>query len=465
MDSENNIGKDGMEDKDGTDALKANAASLEREIAWFGEVLATRFHAYFMHEGGPHDIGSHAPPDIADDPSPFATAVREHGMNFDERLVLILTLLPHVRPQALDLLFTANKNTERGYTEFGGWKGKNHAGLMPTCETAVFILAGDDLARRFEVLKLFDPAHFFTHHTILRLEQRADGEPALSAALNVESDFLDRCTSGQLHKPDYSAGFPAKRITTRLDWSDLVLAPEVLEEIDNIRLWLKGGAEVMRRWHLDKSVKPGYRSLFYGPPGTGKTLTATLLGKAAGVDVYRIDLSKIVSKYIGETEKNMASVFDQAQNKNWILFFDEADALFGKRTEGSSSNDRHANQEVAYLLQRIEDFPGVVILASNLKSNIDEAFARRFQTAIYFPIPDGLQRLRLWQNMFPQRRHLADDVDLEDLAEENILSGGALINVLRYAVLRAERQGRSTIGKDDLLRGIKKEFIKEGRTI
>jgi len=158
------------------DALKANAASLEHEIAWFGDVLATRFHAYFMHEGGPYDIRSHTPPNLDNDPSPFAMAVREHDMNFDERLVLILTLLPHVRPQALDLLFTANKNTERSYTEFGGWKGKNHAGLMPTCETAAFILAGDDLARRFEVLKLFDPEHFFTRHTVLRLEQKNEGE-------------------------------------------------------------------------------------------------------------------------------------------------------------------------------------------------------------------------------------------------------------------------------------------------
>jgi hypothetical protein len=447
------------------DALTANAKSLEREIAWFSEVLATRFHGYFMHEGGPHEIEQHQPPDVSDDPSMFAGAVREYGMNFDERMVLILTLLPHIRPQALDLLFTANKNTERSYTEFGGWKGKNHAGLLPTCETAAFILAGDDLARRFEVLKLFDADHFFTRQSILKLEQRPDGEPFLSASLNVENDFLDRCTSGLQHKPDYSAGFPAKRITTQLDWSDLVLAPEVLEEIEHIKIWLKGGAAVMQRWHLDKSVKPGYRSLFYGPPGTGKTLTATLLGKAADVDVYRIDLSKIVSKYIGETEKNMANVFDQAQNKNWILFFDEADALFGKRTDGSSSNDRHANQEIAYLLQRIEDFPGVVILASNLKSNIDDAFARRFQSAIYFPIPDGLQRLRLWQNIFPQRRHLADDVNLENLAEENTLSGGALLNVVRYAAMRAERQGRDKVSKDDLLRGVKKEFIKEGRTI
>jgi SpoVK/Ycf46/Vps4 family AAA+-type ATPase len=300
---------------------------------------------------------------------------------------------------------------------------------------------------------------------MLQVAHQTDGEPLLSAALHVELDFLDRCTSGREHKPDYSSEFPAKRITTQLDWPDLVLAPEVLEEIEHIKIWIKHGPALMQRLQLDRSIKPGYRSLFYGPPGTGKTLTAALLGKSAGVDVYRIDLSKIVSKYIGETEKNMADVFDRAQNKQWILFFDEADALFGKRTEGNSANDRHANQEIAYLLQRIEDFPGVVILASNLKNNIDEAFARRFQSAIYFPVPDGLQRLQLWKNIFPQRRHLDDDVSLEEFAEENALSGGALLNVVRYAAMRAELRGRDKIGKDDLQRGIKKEFTKEGRTI
>jgi SpoVK/Ycf46/Vps4 family AAA+-type ATPase len=344
-------------------------------------------------------------------------------------------------------------------------KGKNHGGLLPTCETAAFILAGDDLRRRFEITHLFQPDHFFSRHAIIRLEQKADGEPLLSAALVMETGFLNRCTTGQHHKPDYSAGFPAKLITTPLEWEDLVLAPEVMDEIENIKTWLAGGIDVMRRWGLEKAVKPGYRSLFHGPPGTGKTLTATLLGAAGKVDVYRIDLSKLVSKYIGETEKNLANVFDQAQNRRWILFFDEADALFGKRSEGSTSNDRHANQETAYLLQRIEDFPGVVILATNFKSNIDEAFARRFQTSIYFPVPDATQRLRLWQGMFPGGRNLSPDVDLVDLAENHILTGGALTNVVRYAAIRAERHGRDRITNDDLLRGIKKESIKEGRTL
>ena len=146
-------------------------------------------------------------------------------------------------------------------------------------------------------------------------------------------------------------------------WDDLVLDDLVHEQVQEINTWLEHGATLMSDWGLYRKIKPGYRSLFYGPPGTGKTLTASLLGKTSGRDVYRIDLSMVVSKYIGETEKNLSKIFDTAENKNWILFFDEADSLFGKRTATNSSNDRHANQQTAHLLQRVEDFPGVVILA------------------------------------------------------------------------------------------------------
>lgn len=148
----------------------------------------------------------------------------------------------------------------------------------------------------------------------------------------------------------------------------------------------------------------------------------------------------VVSKYIGETGKNLANVFDQAENKNWILFFDEADALFGKRTQASSSNDRHANQEISYLLQRVEDFPGTVILATNLKANIDEAFARRFQSVIYFPTPEADLRLRLWQGVLGDKCRLAEDVDLVDLAEKYALAGGAILNVVRYGLCGIQKE-------------------------
>jgi SpoVK/Ycf46/Vps4 family AAA+-type ATPase len=221
----------------------------------------------------------------------------------------------------------------------------------------------------------------------------------------------------------------------------------------------------MNEWGMSRKLKRGFRMLFYGPPGTGKTLTASLLGKQMDMEVYRVDLSQIVSKYIGETEKNMGSLFDQAENRNWILFFDEADALFGSRTATSSSNDKHANQEVAYLLQRVEDYPGVVILASNLKGNIDEAFSRRFQSMILFPMPNADERHRLWKSIFSDKVVFDGKVDLFDIAEEYELAGGAIINVVRYASLKALSRNTNMIELNDILQGIKREFRKEGKTI
>jgi SpoVK/Ycf46/Vps4 family AAA+-type ATPase len=172
-----------------------------------------------------------------------------------------------------------------------------------------------------------------------------------------------------------------------MDWDDLVLHPATLAQIRDIQNWVTHNVQVMGEWGLGRRVKPGYRALFYGPPGTGKTLTATLLGKHTGRSVFRTDLSRVVSKYIGETEQNLARLFDRAESKDWILFFDEADALFGKRTEIRDAHDKYANQQAAYLLQRIETFDGLVILATNQRNNIDEAFMRRFQSVIHFPMP------------------------------------------------------------------------------
>ncbi len=377
---------------------------------------------------------------------------------------MALALAPHLRPQALDPFFVQNSKLERGFSQFGGNAARRHAGFLPSGETAAFLLAGDDLVSRVEVMQLFDPDHAFARGGILQLDGDGEGEPLLSAPLRVSAEALQRLQTGVWHKPDYNAQFPAKRIVSALDWEDLVLSPEVADEIGIVRAWLREGEALMAGWGLERVVKPGYRCLFYGPPGTGKTLTATLLGKDAGVDVYRVDLSMVVSKYIGETEKNLARVFDQAQNRRWILFFDEADALFGKRTAAQNSNDRHANQEVAYLLQRIEDFPGVVILASNLRGNLDEAFSRRFQSMIYFPLPDASQRLRLWRSML-RPELLAEDVDLECLAERHPLSGGAIVNVLRFAALQAAREGAARLGADDLRQGVARELRKEGRTL
>jgi AAA+ superfamily predicted ATPase len=438
--------------------------TLNAELAWLDRVLQARLCLHFGQPCEVADVRQLAPPQPTADDA-YARLLVSKDWGFDERLLLVLALAPHVRPQSLDTLFVRNRNLDRGYAEFGGWKGRVHGGFLPTGETAAFLLAGEDLVQRQQALRLLDTAHWLFKRGILAIDHDAPGEPPLCAALRVQDEYRELLTTGRAHKPDFSSSFPARRITTHLQWSDLVLGHEVMEEISAIRTWLQHADTLLTDWRLAKAVKPGYRSLFFGPPGTGKTLTATLIGQAAAVDVYRIDLSMVVSKFIGETEKNLARVFDHAENRNWILFFDEADALFGKRTSTSSSNDRHANQEVSYLLQRVEDFPGTVILATNLKGNIDEAFARRFQSLVNFPMPDAEQRLRLWEGMLRHTGRLAADVDLKALAEAHELSGGAIANVVRAAAIGALQSGRQSLQASDLQTGVAKELRKEGRTV
>ncbi len=444
--------------------LDLNAEILSSEYEWFAMVLDVRFKNYFGQEGAAYETIYDVPvPDLTYSEAPYANVVKAFNLSFEERLILLLALSPHVCPQALDILFVRNTNTGRGYAEFGGISGQQHSGFLPTGETAAFLLSANNLNKRFEVLKCFDPEHFFAKKNILRLEKDKSNEPLLSGALTITREYLTILTLGEDYKPTFSNEFPAHRLYTNLEWEDLVLDELILEEINEIMAWLKYQDQIMKDWGLGKRIKPGYRTLFYGPPGTGKTLVASLLGKTTKKEVYRVDLSKIVSKYIGETEKNLAGIFDQAENKNWILFFDEADALFGKRTATKDSKDRHANQEVAYLLQRIEEFPGIVVLATNLKTNLDEAFARRFQSMIYFPMPRPEQRFQLWKKAFEGCN--LEEVDLWKIAQEYEMAGGAIINILRYCALLAAQRAGNLIYQEDIEYGIRKEFRKEGKTI
>jgi len=384
---------------------------------------------------------------------------------FEEQTVLLLALMPHISPQTLDLFFLQNKDLDRPHTEFGGWKGISHSGFLPTGQTAKFLIENaPTLNPQLSILNLFSKAHWFHKNNILHLEGQGEGEPFLSGKLVVSEEFLAK-VNGSKFEPEYNAGFPAKRITTPLDWNDLILPYNLREELDDITCWLQHQQQIRENRQLNRIIKPGYRSLFYGPPGTGKTLTATLLGKQNNMDVYRVDLSMIVSKYIGETEKNLAKIFDKAGHRNWILFFDEADALFGQRTETQSSNDRHANQEVAYLLQRIEDFPGIVILATNLKENIDEAFFRRFQSSAYFPMPDENMRYKLWQKMLPEEWLPKESEKLLQKASKYELSGGSIVNTIQTCAIRLYGKSVSTLTLEILEQAIAKEQVKDGRIL
>ncbi|SHM56748.1 ATPase family associated with various cellular activities (AAA) [Chitinophaga jiangningensis] len=451
--------------------ITENAACLTREINWFMQVVNARMNEHFGQQDGAGsngqplpDAASIPPPDLSNDHSVYATFANYYKLTREERLLLVLTIIPHVEPQLLDVFFTVNKTLGRGFTEFGGVKGTRHSGFIPTIETALFMIAGTDLAMRFMLSGFFETEHIFSAHNIISIEG-SSGEPFNSSTLTLSNEYVDFFTVGNLRKPQFSTEFPARRITTNMNWEDLVVDEYTARQLDELRIWLQHGQTLYRDWGMSKTIKPGYKALFHGPPGTGKTLTAALLGKMYDLDVYRVDLSMVVSKYIGETEKNLEKVFSRAENKNWILFFDEADSLFGKRTNVSDSHDRYANQEISYLLQRLEEYPGLVILASNMRNNVDEAFVRRLQSIIHFPKPQPKERLRLWNGAFSKVSLPPTTSAMEKIAQQYELSGGAIINVVQYASLMALNRNGNEITAEDLVAGIRKEFRKEGKTI
>ena len=404
-------------------------------------------------------------PSFFQDESPFAGFLEAHQPTFEEYTLLLLSLTPHLQPNFFTQIIAEHLPQGGDFPEFGGVKAANHRGILPTGETAQFILAGDDLEKRLEVQQLLGSGHWFSQKHILWLEPVREGEPAMSGRLILDPEVVEQLTTGTVSKPRFSTDFPAEHVETQMEWEDLVLHPGTLRQIREIENWITHSPMLLQDWGMQKKIKPGYRALFYGPPGTGKTLTATLLGKHTGKDVFRIDLSRVVSKYIGETEKNLAKLFDKAENKDWILFFDEADALFGKRTGIRDAHDKYANQEVAYLLQRVEGYAGLVILATNQRSNIDEAFTRRFQSVIHFPLPRPEERCAIWQRAFPPQITIADDVDWQQIATRYELSGANILNITHYCAIEALADQSRRLDRQRLEAGIMREFVKEGKVV
>ena len=258
----------------------------------------------------------------------------------------------------------------------------------------------------------------------------------------------------------------AIKIKPRYNWQDIVLPENEITILHEIVNTVRGQTTVLEKWGLKKKLvaSAGVSALFGGPPGTGKTLAAQVIAAELGMDLYKIDLSTVVSKYIGETEKNLERIFSQAKNSNAILFFDEADAIFGKRSEVKDAHDRYANIEVGYLLQRMETYDGVVILATNLRANMDDAFTRRLQFVIDFPFPDEQQRAEIWKVLFPPELPREKEINFTAFARQYKMAGGNIRNVIVQAAFLAASNGE-VVTNAHLLHGVKRELQKMGRLI
>ena len=277
--------------------------------------------------------------------------------------------------------------------------------------------------------------------------------------LRVEDLYEGARSSSMHHLSDLT-----KKMPTRYTINDLILPEKQKQEIDELIAMAKNRSLVLEDWGVGKKLVSGrgLSALFTGVPGTGKTLAAQAIAGELGLELYRVDLSTIVSKYIGETEKNLEKIFTEAQNSNVILFFDEADSLFGRRSEVNDSHDRYANIEVGYLLQRIEVYDGVVLMATNLGANLDEAFARRINFIIDFPFPDEETRLRLWQLLLPGNIEKEADIDLVPFAAAYKIAGGNIRNAVVWAIYDSARN-KHPLSREDLLHGVEREYRKMGK--
>lgn len=396
--------------------------------------------------------------------SPYKRFLVHYDFSQVERLALLLSLLPHWTPGLLNQ-YALNFRTQDGIIPELGLRKDERGAYHPTWATVFFLAGGTDLLKRSVYYHLLSPDHLFFRYRILVKPESQNGIPPTDSLILPEKETRELLTLGEVMKPEYSPEFPAKQITTEMSWDDLVLSPVTQRQVEEVKVWLRNKEKLRDELGLGKRMKPGYRILFHGSPGTGKTLTACLLGQFTDKHVFRVDLSMIVSKYVGETEKNLAKVFDKAEHSGWILFFDEADALFGSRTKVSSSHDRYANQEVSYLLQRIEDYNGIVILASNMKGNIDDAFMRRFSSVVHFPFPKSEERFQLWKKAMPEKLSLAKDVDMKKLADRYEMTGANITNIIAWCALVALEKGDMLVTEAMLRDGMARELAKEGRTL
>lgn len=435
---------------------------LHRSFLQFESALESQIRAQ-LSTGSPQDVLTWPEEFMRGDDSPYGSFLRANNLDQSSQLLLLLALAPWLRPDFFDRILHRVLPGGGDYPQLGGVRGRQHRGFLPTGDTALFLLTGDDLDARARWQTLLSGDHPLVRQGVVYLDDPPEGDPPMSGRLMIDKDHAERFIGGKVRAPRLSLRFPAQRLSTALEWSDVVLPPRTLAEIRELENFIRHGDVLMDQWNMRHKLRPGCRALFYGPPGTGKTLTATLLGKTTGREVYKVDLSMVISKYIGETEKNLATLFDQAEHKEWILFFDEADALFGKRTQVRDAHDRYANQEVSFLLQRVETYNGLVILATNLANHVDEAFARRFEQLVHFPMPRPNERHLIWTKGLPQVASLEPGTDLAQIASRYELSGGMIMNVIRYASLQAISRGERALRHQDLHDGIRREYSKENR--
>ena len=357
---------------------------------------------------------------------------KNYSLNEIDETIALLALSRYLYP----VILTKYKTLQLSFPDahfIGGRISETNKDFLPTFRTALFTLASLDFDEHLKIAKnSFDQkSPLFTLNILKPISHNIFEEDSI---LECTPEFIYKIVNGGEYQYSYSNNFPASLYSTNETWESLYLNSREASDLIEVRSWLKNYRKLKENSSLGKSHK-GYKALFYGPSGTGKTISVGLLGKEINMPVYRVDLSQLISKWIGETEKNLKYIFDLASTKNWILFFDEGDALFGKRSDNGNGNERHGNQEIAYLLQRMEEHDGIIFLCTNKQHNMDDAFKRRFNSRIEFFLPKKEERYALWKHCIEQLDMELEETDLRRVAEKLEVSGASIKNFCKWFII------------------------------
>lgn len=445
--------------------LARNNTLLAQEMEWLQQLFNLRCQEGAGEKYIVAPVTRLVPPVLQSEDGPYAHLCNNLNLSSVERVLLLVALETYYQPISLIDRMAGIKTDYAGLLpSFSYYKDPFSNNYYPTLQSVFFLCAGKSAEEwRLCEQQLLHHGKLLKEQILVLRDPDERGRVGMrnNKLVELAPEYADYLLQGRKPRPDFGRSFPARWVTTNLDWKHLVLNEITKAEIADIMDWVSYGKEVLDR--AQGRINRSFPCLFYGPPGTGKSFTAKLIGKEYKKDVFRIDLSMIVSKYIGETEKNLAALFDRAEGKDWILFFDEADALFGKRTGISDSKDKWANLEMSYLLQRMEEFEGLCILATNLKHNLDAAMTRRFQSLIHFPWPKVEERMVIWQKSLPPGFEYPDKISFAKLGKYD-LSGAGIANVIKAACVKAAKRGDYILKVEDLSRFIRVEYAKESRT-
>lgn len=430
---------------------------LYHDINWLKSFIKNRLEFYF--KGEPFVANTSELYDqqknTSEEADKYQKICSELKFNIEEKLILLICLAPHVKPEIFDFLRISNSEIKSKFSEFGGKFSENPVGFTPTIQTIFFLVYGGDIEKLPTLFSLLDESNPLIKENILKVNTNSS-DIFLNHTVTISEEIEQKVIFKKgNYSPRFNTKFPAKKLTRDITLDQLILSETIKNEIDLIEKWLQVSQ------NQEAEDLGGFKTLFYGPPGTGKSVTASALGIKYNIDVYRIDSSQLVSKYIGETEQNLKNLFDIASNKNWILFFDEADSLFSKRTEVNTSNDRFANQQTNYLLQLVEDYNGLVVLATNNKPNMDKAFVRRFSSMIFFGVPNNLERKNLWESYLPKTN--TDQIDLSAISMKYQFTGGTIKSACDYLKLKFFDDPLK-IQTNDLEEACKRELKKYGKS-